>query len=130
VYCVRCNYDLHGLPSRHCPECGQLFDPTDDRTFLRVPKRPKSYATVLAAYLVPLTASALLWLTASLPFPYPLSMRLRAVGMLMCGPLIILGHDAAPAVGPMLWLGWFVLLYQTRARSRPSGSTPPSRCCS
>ncbi|GIK17130.1 MAG: hypothetical protein BroJett003_20940 [Planctomycetota bacterium] len=32
-YCLFCGYNLHGLPSDLCPECGRAFDPTNPRTF-------------------------------------------------------------------------------------------------
>src|ERR1700742_3978798 len=30
--CQKCGYDLRGLESRKCPECGQDFDPADRST--------------------------------------------------------------------------------------------------
>src|SRR5687767_6979345 len=32
-YCLRCFYDLRGLPENRCPECGRFFDPDDPRTY-------------------------------------------------------------------------------------------------
>jgi len=34
-YCRRCKYDIGRLESRACPECGQMFDPDNDRTYLK-----------------------------------------------------------------------------------------------
>jgi hypothetical protein len=34
-YCRRCGYDLRGLSSSLCPECGARFDPADPSTFDR-----------------------------------------------------------------------------------------------
>jgi hypothetical protein len=31
--CCQCNYQLRGLTSRRCPECGREFDPHDPETF-------------------------------------------------------------------------------------------------
>jgi len=33
VHCLSCGYDLQNLDGNHCPECGRIFDPSDDRTF-------------------------------------------------------------------------------------------------
>ena len=33
IYCLNCNYDLRGMKSNHCPECGEKFDPNDEQTF-------------------------------------------------------------------------------------------------
>lgn len=32
-FCVGCNYNLFGLSSQRCPECGRQFDPTDGSSF-------------------------------------------------------------------------------------------------
>lgn len=29
MFCLGCDYPLHGLTSRRCPECGRKFDPND-----------------------------------------------------------------------------------------------------
>src|SRR5687768_10963227 len=36
-YCGRCFYDLRGLRSRRCPECGQPFNPNQPATYCRTP---------------------------------------------------------------------------------------------
>jgi hypothetical protein len=36
-YCGRCFYDLRGLRSRRCPECGQPFNPDKPGTYSRTP---------------------------------------------------------------------------------------------
>ena len=36
-FCLRCFYDLRGLPEPRCPECGRRFDPADPRTFSATP---------------------------------------------------------------------------------------------
>ena len=46
LYCRKCSYVLNGLIESRCPECGLSFDPADDRTFLRKPKR-KAWLTTL-----------------------------------------------------------------------------------
>lgn len=34
MFCLQCDYDLHGSESERCPECGQEFDPSDPTTYL------------------------------------------------------------------------------------------------
>ena len=119
MYCAGCEYDLRGLPESRCPECGRTFDPRDSRTFLHSPKLPKPLGLALAAYLIPLAIGGLFWLTVRLPFACPLWVRIRAVGSLMCGPALFAARDAAPLVGPLIWLGWVLLLYRTRVRNMP-----------
>ncbi len=36
-FCLRCYYDLRGLPEPRCPECGRLFNPADPRTYSPTP---------------------------------------------------------------------------------------------
>ncbi|MGE3109092.1 MAG: hypothetical protein AB7O77_12200 [Phycisphaerales bacterium] len=38
IFCRGCRYDLTGLDSRACPECGQHFDPDLRETFFRSPR--------------------------------------------------------------------------------------------
>ncbi len=38
MFCTSCNFDLRGLPSAKCPECGRAFDPADAGTFLIKPR--------------------------------------------------------------------------------------------
>ena len=38
MYCSSCNFDLHGLSSSTCPECGRKFDAAEARTFLDHPR--------------------------------------------------------------------------------------------
>ena len=37
AFCKRCLYELTGLASRNCPECGRPFDPALPRSFTRHP---------------------------------------------------------------------------------------------
>jgi len=46
MYCTGCEYNLHGLSSRRCPECGQEFDPSDESTYRRELKRPPRWILV------------------------------------------------------------------------------------
>lgn len=36
-YCKACSYELEGLTTASCPECGRAFDPTDPETYLPAP---------------------------------------------------------------------------------------------
>ena len=48
-FCRRCGYDLAGIGSGACPECGQAFDPADPTTFLRHPAQPSTSLRWLVA---------------------------------------------------------------------------------
>ena len=39
IYCISCRYDLRGLTSNRCPECGRCFDPASASTYTRYPSR-------------------------------------------------------------------------------------------
>ncbi len=39
MYCRGCGYNLYGLTSCRCPECGRNFEPANSRTFLPRPRR-------------------------------------------------------------------------------------------
>ena len=41
AHCISCDYELGGLDSSACPECGRTFDPSDPATVLRG-RRPTS----------------------------------------------------------------------------------------
>jgi hypothetical protein len=41
IYCLTCRYDLRGLTSNRCPECGRAFDPGLASTYTRYPSRTK-----------------------------------------------------------------------------------------
>jgi hypothetical protein len=47
--CPDCGYDLRGLPSGQCPECGRAFDPSDPASYLG---RPLSGRTLLVEAVV------------------------------------------------------------------------------
>jgi len=51
-FCLKCGYNLQGLTSGQCPECGATFDPTDRHTFNLPHFEPNSLTTVSAALLV------------------------------------------------------------------------------
>jgi len=35
MFCRRCRYNLYGLTTHACPECGLAFDPQNPRTYLK-----------------------------------------------------------------------------------------------
>ncbi|NOG52770.1 MAG: hypothetical protein HND57_00315 [Planctomycetes bacterium] len=39
MYCRNCRYPLNGLRDTVCPECGQAFDPADEKTFATSERR-------------------------------------------------------------------------------------------
>lgn len=41
IYCLNCRYELRGLTSNRCPECGRAFDPNLASTYSRYPSRSK-----------------------------------------------------------------------------------------
>ncbi len=65
MYCLKCGYNLFGLPRHVCPECGNAFNPDDDSTYQVSIKRRKYIPfwmpCVLAFY--PLLPSVLVYAT-------------------------------------------------------------------
>ncbi len=37
-YCIKCLYELDGIQSRYCPECGKIFDRDNPKTWSRYPR--------------------------------------------------------------------------------------------
>jgi len=67
AFCKKCAYPLVGLPSHTCPECGQLFNPQNPRTFSRRAPRRAIWRWArgiigLLSILVLLAGSCLAWL--------------------------------------------------------------------
>jgi hypothetical protein len=56
-YCRACGYQLRGLESRRCPECGRDFDPDYPKTYRRKPLRPWKRWVMRAAVLLLLLAT-------------------------------------------------------------------------
>jgi CHASE2 domain-containing sensor protein len=57
MYCRQCLYVLDGLPENRCPECGNVFDPADPRSFRKHPSYPApraSLASIACAFSAPL----------------------------------------------------------------------------
>src|SRR6476646_101609 len=52
MYCRNCFYDLRGLPSNRCPECGWTFDPCNPDSFSRSPG-PQRIRKLLEAMIPP-----------------------------------------------------------------------------
>ncbi len=51
-YCCRCGYELRGLTSPRCPECGRAFDPANPKTFRCRPIRRWHWYVKCAAILL------------------------------------------------------------------------------
>ena len=47
IFCLRCRYELRGLTSRVCPECGRPFNPERSDTFSRFASRQSELAHAL-----------------------------------------------------------------------------------
>ena len=60
-FCRRCGYDLAGIDSGACPECGQGFDPADPTTFLRHPAQPSTSLRWLIAGLAVTAIGPVSW---------------------------------------------------------------------
>ena len=54
MYCLACEYDLNGLETGNCPECGRAFEPADPDSFLVTASRArrKRYYAVAGALAV------------------------------------------------------------------------------
>ena len=39
MYCRKCLYPLRDCPGRYCPECGDPFDPSRSKTYLKHPRK-------------------------------------------------------------------------------------------
>ncbi len=42
-YCLACGYNLGGLTTHRCPECGRTFNPHDAATYTRYARRPSGW---------------------------------------------------------------------------------------
>lgn len=82
IFCKQCGYCLYALPTNRCPECGREFDPADDRTFLRRPRRKvRRWVLWLAMFLLLLAlvpAGGWTYLYMGWRAEQPVLVRLRA----------------------------------------------------
>lgn len=90
--CLKCDYDLRGITSRNCPECGRAFDPADDRTW-RVAKANSRLARWAlrkpGIRLIAITVVSLLLIVWYGRFPGSVRAELRWYSVLcFCLPLI------------------------------------------
>ena len=65
MFCLKCGYNLFGLPNHICPECGSGFNPSDDSTYSHTAHRRRSvpFRLVCLMTLYPLIPLALVWAT-------------------------------------------------------------------
>jgi uncharacterized membrane protein HdeD (DUF308 family) len=66
MYCRSCQYDLAGLDTGRCPECGHHFDPTDPTSFDRRRRGPHAIIGIGRAFLIGIVVVPALW-AAMLP---------------------------------------------------------------
>ena len=64
-YCLKCLYELNGIQSRHCPECGKSFDHDKPKTWSRYPRAHTwtvvaKFAKALTVILVAITSLILI----------------------------------------------------------------------
>lgn len=123
-YCLGCRYDLRGLESNRCPECGRVFDPADARTWAASKERKGATAILIIIYLIPLALSTALWVN----FVFTRGPRynlvgvgtaIRAIALSACGPLLLL--VPSPAASVVFWVCWIGLLWGTRLKHMPHG---------
>ena len=49
MYCLKCYYDLRGLPANRCPECGRGFSPDNPASFSSTPRPDRLHKLVRQA---------------------------------------------------------------------------------
>jgi hypothetical protein len=118
VYCLRCNYDLGGLPEPRCPECGRGFDPGDPATFRRVPRTRNEALVVIVIYLLPLLLSLWMGMTTHPTSLISWTSRFLIFVQSACGPIgcFLPSLGLAIPVALLEWGIWMVVVTQTRAR--------------
>lgn len=101
MFCIRCGYELAGLASPVCPECGRRFDPARRRTYSRWPRwrRFARRAVRVAAVLFLLLAAAGGWLY------YRYSVEQDAIGRL-ASVKAAGGYYGTALLGPDWWNQW------------------------
>ncbi len=96
-FCMQCRFDLFGLTTPRCPECGRPFDPDDESTWLPSPDaagktdRPQFYFEKIVSFL-------LIWINHFLTFPI-LTTRMHRIS---AAQVIMFGLPAAVMLGVAL----------------------------
>lgn len=88
MFCRRCGYDLTGLPSHRCPECGRAFDPSNRRTIAESARRIPKWLDWLA------------WIT---PLYAPVALSSIYVTWIVCR--VSLGYWPKPMVDDPKYIG-------------------------
>ena len=120
--CLGCGYSLERLSTRRCPECGQVFDASDDRTdrCFRVSRRYVWIAIACMGYAALLLILLLSAVIARIMDAATLvGLTRSAFWLLACGaPLVVIVHIGALIVAPLrarhargrLWPLWWASL--------------------
>lgn len=125
--CKFCGYDLRGLGTSRCPECGHTFDPEDAST-LSVALRRRCLGVLFLMYLLPATFNCLFWagFLSTCGVRYGISSSLVRVLLLAnCGPCLFLfgmlsgSLSAILLITGMFWAVWCALLWRTGLRNMP-----------
>ena len=63
-YCRKCGYELRGLTTPRCPECGRTFDPANPRTYRRRPiqRWHRHVKRAVIVLMTPIIFLAVVWL--------------------------------------------------------------------
>ena len=130
-FCRQCAYPLIGLPENRCPECGQVFNLDDPKTYATDPRPQPKVTSIICAYLVTLFAA--LVLTQLFDWGQDMKQRywiaLSVIGGL-AAPLalfiVFVGDSAMPGIVAqalafclLLWLLGLWVVLKTRMRKLP-----------
>ncbi len=127
-YCRGCDYILQGVTENRCPECGLIFDPTDDRTFRAGWKNRNKAVAVFFLTILPLLLAAAT--TVGLGFrrgfscgtPHPPTVKEFAHYIMIqgCGPANWLfqrpSFIQSGLIFLVLWGTWVFLVTRTRMK--------------
>lgn len=125
MYCSKCQYDLRSNTSHECPECGRLFDPNDESSFLSSPisVRRRLWLGITAGVAIIAVANLFSWFTFgetllwdgwdSFGFPFEIYGRGGYAGNSAFHPLAIVWNIAV-GVGVGLGIGVATICWTRR----------------